>query len=346
MSASTPSPSSEEIALAVAALEAGELVAMPTETVYGLAADATSPEAVGRIFDAKGRPRKHPVIVHLGDASWMARWAAEITPEAEALAEAFWPGPMTLIVPRGPAAHDGVTGGRPTVGLRVPGHPVALALVQAFGRGVAAPSANRFGRVSPTEAAHVAAELGDRVSVILDGGPCDVGVESTIVDLTGPKARVLRPGHVTPEALGAVLGYVPDAGPVVVEGNAGEAPGTLASHYAPRAGVYLLPRGALAQAALEDYIGAGEAVAVYARCGRPSDLPEAIIWRRAPDSPRQYAQQLYATLRALDEAGVDSILVETPPEHPQWQAIADRLSRAAAPRMHSQASPPGEQETS
>lgn len=312
---------------AIRALRGGGLVALPTETVYGLGADASRPEAVARIFAAKGRPKRHPVIVHLGDLDALTGWVAEISPHARALADAFWPGPMTLILPKGPLAHDGVTGGRPTVGVRVPGHPLTLAILKAFGGGVAAPSANRFGRLSPTTADHVRAELGERVDLVVDGGPCDVGVESTIIDLTGPKARVLRPGHISPEAIAAVLGEAPEAGPVVTSGHVGEAPGTLRSHYAPRAPVFVVDTLPLDALSAEP-----GPVAVYALKPQPEQLPSTAHWLQAPDTAEAYTRQLYADLRRLDDLQVNAIWVERPPAGPRWQAVHDRLYRASAPR--------------
>jgi tRNA threonylcarbamoyl adenosine modification protein (Sua5/YciO/YrdC/YwlC family) len=198
-----------EVVRAAALLRAGELVAFPTETVYGLGADASNPGAIARIFAAKGRPADHPLIVHLPDAGQLERWAVDIPEAAHGLAAAFWPGPLTLILRRHPSVSDAITGGQDTVGLRVPNHPLALQLLREFGGGVAAPSANRFGRISPTTAAHVRDELGAAVSMILDGGPCAVGIESTILDLSAGRARILRPGMLDAAAIAAVLGYPP-----------------------------------------------------------------------------------------------------------------------------------------
>jgi L-threonylcarbamoyladenylate synthase len=228
-----------DIAHAARVLADGGLVAFPTETVYGLGADATSAAAVARIYAAKGRPTSHPVIVHLASADELPAWTAELSDAARALAARFWPGPLTLIARRGPKVLDAVTGGAPTVGLRVPSHPMALALLKAFGRGVAAPSANRFGSVSATTATHVVQDLGDAVDYILDGGACAIGVESTIVDVSGPHPALLRPGGVPREAIEAFLGR-PLAAP-----SATPAPGTLASHYAPSARVVPVAPGDL-----------------------------------------------------------------------------------------------------
>ena len=288
-------------------LRSGGLVAFPTETVYGLGADASSDEAVRRIFAAKGRPADHPLIVHV--ASTPERWAARWSPEAEALAAAFWPGPLTLLVPKAAHVSDVVTGGEPTVGIRVPDHPIAQALLAAFGGGVAAPSANRFGQVSPTTAAHVAIELADRVDLILDGGACAVGVESSIVDLSGDAPRLLRPGGVSLEALEEALGA-----PVAIGGST-RAPGTLPSHYAPRARVLAVARGDVERTVERE---AATGARVRELC--------------LPADPAAAARALYAALRELDEEGVDVAVVALPEERGLGRAVADRLRRASAPR--------------
>lgn len=347
----TPGPGA--VAEAAAALRRGDLVAFPTETVYGLGAAARDPAAVARVFAAKGRPADHPLIVHLGDPSWVERWAAAPPEHAWRLAEAFWPGPLTVVLRRAPRVPDAVTGGAATIALRMPEHPVAAALLDAFGDGVAAPSANRFGRISPTTAQHVAEELGDAVAIILDGGPCRVGVESTIVDLTGRSPRILRPGGVSVEAVSDVLGLeVPvfsagaaggggEPGPVfgghargAIEGpSRGEAtgrgdevpraPGTMASHYAPTVAAVALPRERLAAAA-----GPRDAVLAF------HDDPGAAAsrWVALPPDPDAAARRLYAALRELDAAAPERILVELPPETPEWRTVRDRIVRATAPR--------------
>lgn len=324
----------DELARAVQILRSGHLVAIPTETVYGLGADASNPQAVTRIFDAKGRPKRHPVIVHVADSDPIDQsligWAADIPDSARSLAAAFWPGPLTMILKRGPKAHDGITGGKPTIGLRVPSHPIALAIVRAFGDGIAAPSANRFGHVSPTAAEHVREELGDRVQLILDGGPCQVGVESTIIDLSGSTPRLLRPGMITSEAVESVLGVTLDTTIVTQSVSTSEAPGTLASHYAPKAPVHVV-----AIDALNKEVKTAEQTknwpAVLSFQERPVGWPEA-RWLRAPSEPKDCARHLYASLRALDESEPHHILVEAVPDNGLWTAIADRLRRAAAPR--------------
>jgi L-threonylcarbamoyladenylate synthase len=313
------------IEAAASCLRGGELVAFPTETVYGLGADARNPEAVRRIFAAKGRPADHPVIVHLADAGQLASWARTVPEGAARLAAAFWPGPLTLILPRAAHVADVVTGGQDSVGLRVPAHPVARALLAAFARdggGIAAPSANRFGRISPTTAAHVADDLGDAAALILDGGACAVGIESTIVAFTGDEPVLLRPGGIGVEALARVLGRAPRA----PDAAAPRASGTLASHYAPRTPALLLDAATLATEAARR-AAAGERIAVLARTV-PSGAAVTPHWISAPADPPRYAHDLYANLRALDQAPVDAILIEAPPDDDAWLAVRDRLTRA------------------
>ena len=335
MQPSAPTP--DNIDRAVALLRAGELVALPTETVYGLGADAASPQAVARIFAAKGRPADHPLIVHLPDAEHLPRWARSIPKEALALARAFWPGPLTLILKREEGVPDAVTGGQDTVGVRVPGHPVALQLLRAFDSGIAAPSANRFGRISPTTARHVIEELDNRVAMVLDGGPCEVGIESTILDLSSGSPRILRPGAIGAAQIAAVIGREPllretggTAGADKASGSLQAATlprvsGSLAAHYAPRTPMQLLGAPALSEAVL-DAARAGRRLAVLAFA--PPD-PSVADWQCAPRDPAQYAHDLYASLRRLDALGADLILVEAPPHDSAWAAVADRLGRAA-----------------
>lgn len=317
-----------DIQRAVQLLRQGELVALPTETVYGLGADALNPDAVAKIFAAKGRPSDHPLIVHLADASQIMTWAREVPKDAIALARAFWPGPLTLILKRDESVPDLVTGGQDTVGLRVPNHPVALELLRAFGSGVAAPSANRFGRISPTTAAHVRQELGERVALILDGGACAVGLESTIVDLSRGVPVILRPGAIGADDIARVLGRRPRLRSEVEAGNAAEqgatprVSGALAAHYAPRTPLELVATDALAAQARP-----GDAV--LARCAAPASLAEGVAWAQAPADPAGYGHDLYARLRSLDASGAARILVEAPPASPAWAAVADRLGRAA-----------------
>lgn len=323
-----PPPDQGQIARAVAILKRGGLVAVPTETVYGLAADAANEAAVRSVFAAKGRPADHPVIVHVADAQAIDDWAREVPATARALAAAFWPGPLTLVLKRSPRALDVVTGGQDTVGLRCPAHPWARALLQAFGGAVAAPSANSFGRISPTAAAHVRADLGEKpaggVDLILDGGPCPVGIESTIVDLSGAQPTLLRPGAVTRAALEDALGV-----PVVEPGGgAPRAPGRLERHYAPRTPLEVIS---------PDRLGSRIAalfhlrVALYAPRRVLSTLrtPPALELAAAEDA-ESYGRSLYADLHWLDGAGVDRIVIAAPPAGAEWDAIHDRLNRAQA----------------
>ena len=333
------------LARAVALLEAGELVAFPTETVYGLGADAANPQAVARIFAAKGRPSDHPVIVHLADQAGLAHWAAAVPAAASALAERFWPGPLTLILRRARGVPDAVTGGQDTVGVRCPAHPVAQALLQAFAQAggsgaLAAPSANRFGRISPTTAQHVQSEFGQRVPLILDGGSCDVGIESTIVDLSRERPVLLRPGHIGAAALQACLGepvWLPDGSPALAdgvpdahdrpsqEGAAPRASGTLAAHYAPVTPMALVASQDL-PARIDAVLAAGGSAAVWSRTAVPAQ--SGVLWRQAPAEAAAYARQLYAVLREFDAAGVTQLLIEAPPMDAAWAAVHDRLGRA------------------
>ncbi len=326
MSAGSHGTDRTHVLQAVDVLRRGGLVAFPTETVYGLGADASNPEAVARIFAVKGRPARHPLIVHLADAGDMAHWAGTVPATARRLAEALWPGPLTVIVPRSDLVPDVVTGGQPTVGVRVPAQPVALDLLEAFGGGLAAPSANRFGRVSPTSAADVVMDLGADVDVVLDGGPCSVGLESTIVDCSRTEPEVLRLGGVTLEQLGDVLGT-----PVAVAGAraaVGRAPGTLASHYAPRCRVLLAGVDDVARVAAA-VLGAGRRVAVLA--GAPlAGLPDGARQLEPAGEGRDFARCLYARLREADARGVDVLVAVPPSDAGIGAAVADRLRRAAA----------------
>jgi len=313
-----------ELTEAVAVLRRGGLVAFPTETVYGLGADATNADALDRLFTVKGRPREHPVIVHLGEAAQIDAWALDVTPEAHKLADACWPGPLTLVVRRSPRVLDAVTGGHNTVGLRVPRQPLALALLHAFGGGIAAPSANRFGRVSPTSAADVRSDLGDDVDVVLDGGPSAVGVESTIVDCSGPDPAILRLGGCAKERIEELLGR-----PVELR-TRGEraAPGTLDAHYAPRAQVVVVERGAAGARAAAALAG-GARVGLLG-IAPPDDLPAGLVVLESPVDGDEYARVLYSRLREADHQDLDVLLVVAPPLHGVGAAVADRLQRASA----------------
>ena len=327
-------PGSDPAALAQAMerLRADELVAIPTETVYGLAADALSDAAVARIFAAKGRPENHPLIVHVAGSAQVADYAAEVPAFAQRLIDAFWPGPLTLILPRRAGVAAAAAGGQNTIGLRCPSHPVAHALLRELGTGLAAPSANRFGRVSPTTAAHVQAEFGDAL-LVLDGGACDVGIESTIVDCSRGVPVLLRPGCVTPAQIEAACGQalVPAA---ALAQAAPRASGTLASHYAPQAKLELLDAGQIQERLNDAAAGEGLGVGVGAGVGlwsRQQPSPQgSLIWRQQPLDAASAAHQLFAVLRELDALGVARIWVETPPAGADWDGVRDRLERAAA----------------
>lgn len=332
---SVPPVDADLIARAARLLRAGGLVAFPTETVYGLGAAAEQPDAVRRIFAAKGRPADHPVIVHVADAAALDAWARDVPPAARALAAAFWPGPLTLVLARSARAHDLITGGQDSVGLRCPAHPWARALLAAFGGAVAAPSANSFGRISPTSADHVRADLGEKpqgaVDLIVDGGACPVGIESTIVDLSAAAPRLLRPGRITREQLQAVLGVaVPDAG-----GDAPRASGRLTSHYAPRTPLELVDADRLAArlAELGTAAAAPPRVALLAPAAPAAAAHTPILLHLTPPPDAAgYAQALYENLHRLDAAGADRILVVRPPQGADWDAVHDRLRRAQAAR--------------
>lgn len=326
-------PVKADVERAAALLARGRLVAFPTETVYGLGADASDPQAIARLYAVKGRPADHPVIVHFPDAEGAFAWAREVPDAARVLAARFWPGPLTLILKRAAHVGDYVTGAQDTVGVRVPAHALARQLLEAFRAlhadgGLAAPSANRFGRVSPTSARHVADDLGEDVDFILDGGPCSVGIESTIVDLSRGKPVLLRPGGVTPaqieEALGEPL-QAPEAVALASEQAAPRVSGGLPAHYAPKT-----PARLVASVALDAEIGRfGNRVAVLAFLA-PDERVD--FWLRMPREPDAYAQRLYAALRELDGAGCAQILIEAPPDEPRWRAVLDRLRRATLER--------------
>ena len=323
---------STDIDVAARALEAGRLVAFPTETVYGLGADAENPAAVAAIYAAKGRPQDHPVIVHVAPGASLDYWCADIPPEARQLADAFWPGPLTMILKRAPNIPDAVSGGQDTVGIRCPSHPVAISLLQAFkgGQGgVAAPSANKFGHVSPTTAQHVRDEFGDavgdgaRIAAVLDGGQSEVGIESTIVDLSRLQTHgpvLLRPGHISAEAIAAVI----DRLPARPDAAAPRASGTLESHYAPHTPVAMQDTATLT-GTLARLHAAGRKVALIHYSVLPATHAEVAL----PATPDGFAHALYAALRAMDGVGADVILVEAPPQDGAWLGVNDRLRRAA-----------------
>jgi L-threonylcarbamoyladenylate synthase len=324
--------SPESIMQAARLLAAGELVAFPTETVYGLGADASSDAAVAKIFAAKGRPSDHPLIVHVPDASVVDRFASDIPSFAQELMKAFWPGPLTLILPRREGVAAAAAGGQASIGVRCPAHPVAHALLVACEGatppvfGLAGPSANKFGRVSPTTAAHVHAEFGDEL-LVLDGGSCRVGIESTIVDCTRGVPVLLRPGVLTREEVEAACGQRLRS-PAEVEEAAPRASGTLESHYAPRARVRLMDARSL-QTALNVLGPDAQGLAIYSRAIMQTRSAK-VIRRRMPDDAQETARQLFAVLREFDSQGVNLIWVETPPDEAQWEGVRDRLQRASA----------------
>ncbi|RKP49070.1 L-threonylcarbamoyladenylate synthase [Trinickia fusca] len=331
----TPFVTDAQIAEAAALLDAGQLVAFPTETVYGLGGDAENPQAVARIYEAKGRPANHPVIVHLAPHGDPQYWVEHLPADAQRLIDAFWPGPLTLILKRAARIPAAVSGGQDSVGLRCPSHPVAQALLAAFGArrgghgGVAAPSANRFGHVSPTTAQHVRDEFGAGVHV-LDGGACEVGIESTILDLSRGFPALLRPGRVTPHEIADVLGVAPRL-PDGSDATAPRASGTLKAHYAPRTPLALLPFEALEPLLAQARVS-GTRVALVARASRAGAWADManVHFVAAPEDPHVYARELYGLLRALDRADVSRIFVEKLPDTPDWIAVNDRLGRAAA----------------
>ncbi len=333
------------IDLAVEALRRGELVAFPTETVYGLGADASSVEALKRLYQVKGRPAEHPVIVHIRSAEQLADWVEDVPESACKLAEAFWPGPLTMVLRRSRVVLDQVTGGQETVAIRIPGHPLALALLESFGGGIAAPSANRFGKLSPTTADAVAEELGPDVAMVLDGGPCKVGIESTIVNLSGDVPEILRPGMILADQIEKVLGtplryhgtgavaqtteasQQSDASRKVVDARTPRAPGGLLKHYAPRTPMRLVSASKLDDA-VKRLNAEGKRLAVVSFGLHPQKWPN-VVWVSAPTGSVDYAHDLYGTLRHLDSQRCDLILVERVPESQEWTPIRDRLERAS-----------------
>jgi len=307
----------------VQALRDGELVAFATETVYGLGANAQNPAAVAKIFEAKGRPPNHPVIVHLDSPRFLHRWVREVPEVAMRLAERFWPGPFTMVMPRAANVHDVITGGQDTIAIRVPAHPMAQQLLTAFGGGIAAPSANRYGRLSPTRAEHVREELGDAVRVILDGGECQIGLESTIVSFEGDGVRLLRPGSVTATQISAVVGelFSDDGRPLP------RVPGSPPTHYAPTTHMTIVPAGEI-DAQADAASSGGRRVAVLAQ-RLPLRAHKYATWINAGRRPENYGRDLYANLRTLDKAGCRRILVQAVPDGERWDAIRDRLVHAA-----------------
>jgi len=311
----------ETVEKAVEVLRRGGLVALPTETVYGLAADAQNPKAIAKVFEAKGRPLHHPLIVHLGSADELGQWAKNIPKTAWKLAEQFWPGPLTLLLQRAPRVLAAVTGGQETVALRVPSHPLALAVLQAFQSGVVAPSANTFGRLSPTLAQHVREDLKEKVDWVVDGGPCHIGIESTIVDLSQEVPSIVRPGGLSPEVLAKVLGFVPQRST-----HTPRISGSLPAHYAPKTQLVLAKPEALVHCATA-LCAEGKRVAVLHP--HKTALPENAQWVCIPQELSALAQQLYALLHRLDKEGFDVLLTSLPEADDIGAALRDRLTRAA-----------------
>jgi L-threonylcarbamoyladenylate synthase len=328
-----PAATLQALDRAAAILRRGGLVAIPTETVYGLAADALDAEAVAGIFRAKGRPASNPLIVHVADAAMARSLAAAWPPAAAAIAARLWPGPVTVVVPRGPRIPDNVTAGGPTVALRCPDHRLARRLIELVGVPLAAPSANRSEAVSPTTAQHVLDGLGDRVELILDGGPCGRGIESTVIDCTTDPPRILRPGPLDRGTLEAVVGGPVAWPPTEPEPAAARAPGQRPRHYAPRTPLELVA-DAVGRAA--ELLEAGQRVGLVTTAG-DDPATRALAARRElvvvpmPADPAAYARVLYATLHGLDQRAVDRIVVAAPPDTEAWKAIHDRLRRAATP---------------
>ncbi|MEO8001203.1 MAG: L-threonylcarbamoyladenylate synthase [Arenimonas sp.] len=309
----------ELLSQAVQALKHGDVIGMPTETVYGLAADAMNISAVAKIFALKGRPADHPLIVHIADISQLPKWAVAIPEEAYVLAQHFWPGPLTMILRKHAGVPDEVTGGQDTVGLRCPAHPLALVLLQQFDGGVAAPSANRFGRISPTTALHVRDEFGDAVPVILDGGECEVGIESTIIDLSSEQPRLLRPGMISQDEIEAVIGPIASN----ADTESPRVSGSLAAHYAPRTPMQMLTRKEL----LIEYARVAKQ-GLYCEVLCLDDLPDDLKGLSLSNEYHAYAHGLYAAMRDLDSRNADLLLIEQIPQTSEWLAVNDRLGRA------------------
>lgn len=310
-----------EIEAAVAALRGGGLVAFPTETVYGLGANAADAGAVAKIFELKGRPTDHPVIVHLDHPRYLHRWVRDMPEVAQRLAARFWPGPLTLILPKAEEVNDVVTGGQESIGIRVPSHPIAQQLLTAFGGGIAAPSANRYGHLSPTRAEHVREEFDDAVPIVLDGGESQIGLESTIVSCLGNEARLLRPGHITRSQLVAVIGELVEAG------DAPRAPGDRSLHYAPLTPLEIVGAEEL-ETRVAEYVDRGAKVSVLAMRPPLQTRPQ-MTWINAGKKPETYGRHLYNHLRALDRAAGAKIFVQAPPLEERWAAVNDRLLRAS-----------------
>lgn len=315
-----------DLNLALQHLQNGDLVAFPTETVYGLGADAKNEQAIRKVFSAKGRPADHPLIVHLASAQQMTEWAQNIPAEAFVLAQHFWPGPLTMILCKQPSVSNLITGGQDTIALRVPKHPATLELLQRFRSGLVGPSANQYGFVSPTTADHVATDLGDAVAAILDGGTCNVGIESTIISLLSDRVTIMRQGAITAAQLSQVLQYnvtinTPDTSVRVS--------GSHASHYAPHTPAFVLPMDLLLQRVAE-YSAQHTKYSVISLHAKPATLDANIFWQQVSTDPENYAHDLYSNLRSHDQLHNDAILIEQVPNNTEWAAVADRLQRAGS----------------
>jgi len=330
---------SAEIERAVEILRSGGLVAFATETVYGLGADATNARAVDKIFSVKGRPPTNPLIVHVADVSVARRYVTAWPESAEHLARAFWPGPLTMVLPKYQTIVPAVTAGLPTVAIRCPDHPIALALLKKFSGPIAAPSANRSNRISPTTADHVRRELGDDVDLILDGGDCRVGIESTVVDLTSSRPAILRPGAIGRERLEQLLGPI-DFTPATDHSAPAASPGRLPVHYAPTAPAFRFTNSDLArlQNLLSSRLGRSTVFLIIEGTELAAQLRQ---WTNSgtiiemPASADDYARRLYAAFHEADDRRPDAIWVQQPPDQPQWDAVKDRLSRATRPASQS-----------
>ena len=321
------SPHTSVIEQAALILRQGGTVALPTETVYGLGVDAGNLQAIKRLYQIKGRPISHPVIVHLGEIGQLKTWASDISPVAWQLAEAFWPGPLTLILKRSSLVPNEITGGQDTVGIRIPNHPAALAILEAFGSGIVAPSANRFGSLSPTTAQDVQQELGTEIDLVVDGGACPVGVESTIIDVSTDHSQILRPGMITPEIIHDMLGISIPIAPL----SSVKAPGTLISHYAPHTPLTIVPTELLLDQ-VSKLKAHGKQISVLAYSAELQALSsdKTIAWHWIAGVPEAFSSALYKTLRQCDQDQADVILVEAIPQEGLWAAAFDRLKRASA----------------
>lgn len=310
----------------VALLRAGELVAFPTETVYGLGADANNPIAIQKVFQAKGRPADHPVIVHISDPQQLTAWARDIPESAWVLAKHFWPGPLTFILYKQPHVSPLITGNQETIGIRIPNHPLTLELLRQFGSGIVGPSANKYGRVSPTTAAHVTNDLGNEVAGVVDGGACQVGIESTIIDLTADQPCIMRVGAISAAEIAKVLGY---SVAIKSKTTTMRTPGSHAAHYAPRTPAHLMHSAELLFK-INELQQSGKSFAVMSFNVKPDSLAADIYWLQASQNPNEYAHDLYANLRLLDQLNKDVLLIESPLQQDTWLAVIDRLTRATS----------------